>query len=72
MPVHTTASILDAPVFVLRLLTCNLLCSLNLASGGNMLYGNTKRRRGQTMGSQYSIIDARIIVRLIDYSYELT
>ena len=51
MPVHTTASILDAPVFVLRLLTCNLLCSLNLASGGNMLYGSTKRRRGQTMGS---------------------
>ena len=70
MPVHTTASILDAPVFVLRLLTCNLLCSLNLASGGNILYGSTKRRRGQTMG-HYSIIDARIVVRLIDYSYEL-
>ena len=70
MPVHTTASILDAPVFVLRLLSCNLLCSLNLASGGNMLYGSTKRR-GQTMGSHYSIIDARIVVRLIDYSYEL-
>lgn len=71
MPVHTTASILDAPVFVLRLLTCNLLYSLNLASGGNMLYGSTQRRRGQTMGSHYSIIDARIVVRLIDYSYEL-
>ena len=36
-----------------------------------MLYGSTKRRRGQTMGSLYSIIDARIVVRLIDYSYEL-
>lgn len=71
MPVHTTASILDAPVFVLRFFTCNLLCSLNLASGGNMLYGSTQRRRGQTMGSHYSITDARIVVRLIDYSYEL-
>lgn len=36
-----------------------------------MLYGSTQRRRGQTMGSHYSITDARIVVRLIDYSYEL-
>ena len=71
MPVHTTASIIDALMVLLRLLTCNLLCSLNLASGGNMLYGSTKRRRGQTMGSHYSIIDARIVLKRIDYSYEL-
>ena len=38
MTVHTTASIIDALMVVLTLSICNLLCSLNLASGGNMLW----------------------------------